>query len=145
MQIETVKAQIATNDGAIRKYEADINLWRAAYASAMERVRAVAQLYGSDADIYRANIGKAEAEGRLHVEQEAIISRNIDAQAQLALEALRTNLTAFVQVVGLKKEAAEGGAKVAVTKLAALMNSFSTVVQLAASGVTTATENKTTS
>lgn len=140
VQIANQDAKIKSNDQLVRAYEADINLWRAGHASAMERVRSVAQLFESDAGIYRANIGKAEAEGRLHVEQERLISQNINVQQELALQALRSNLEAFVRVAGLKKETAYGGATVAGTKLSALLNSFTTVIQWVAQGTTTKNE-----
>jgi hypothetical protein len=137
IQIETVKAQIATNDEVIRKYEADIGLWRAAYANAMERVRAAAQLYEVDAAIYRADISKSEAQANIAVAQEGIIEHNLDAQAEMALKALETNLNAFISVAKLKSDTALGGAGVSQARLAALTNSFSSVIQLAATGTTT--------
>lgn len=141
VQIASLDAELRTNEQLIKKYEADIALYRAAYANAMERVGAAAKMFAADADIYRSDLSRAEAEARLVVEESAITARNIEANRRMLLENAKNNLNAFISAAALKAETARGGAQVTVNKLTALLNSISTVVQLAATG--TATQNVT--
>ena len=137
IQIANLDVLLRGNDQKVREYEADITLYRAGYANAMERVKAAAEMFAADADIYKADLSKAEAEGRLEVEQARILQTNISADRQLLIEVARMNLNAFIQVAGLKQTTAQAGAQLGINKLSALLGSINHVVQMASTGLST--------
>ncbi len=143
-KIEAYKSEldsrVAIERFKLEKYTTAVNVYAKKIDAALGRARSYIDLYHADTQVYSAVVQKAAEIARLLTQQGAIASETLQASVRVALEAAKTNLQAFIQAAEIRMTAATAGAKIYEAQIAAAQSSLTTVIQLAASGETIATE-----
>ncbi len=130
LQVESEKGRIEVFLGQLQKMKVDAEV-------AGLKVDAYVKKYSIDIEAYKAELSKAEVSGRITVEQQRIAAQNYLAALQAGLQQAKANLETFVQVAGIKVNAAVAGGNIYANYIAAAINSLNAVMTISTSAETT--------
>lgn len=133
-------ARIVIEKFKLEKYAQAVVVYSKKIDAIATKANALTNLYQADTAVYSATIQKAEAYARLQVAQQEITVRNLQANLELAGRAAEANMRAYENTANVKIQAAQAGATVRASQLNGILGAISTVIQLASSGQTIATE-----
>jgi hypothetical protein len=134
-----IEAYVAIEKFKLDKYATSVQVFVQKSQIALGQVKAYTDLFQSEAEIYKADLSKAEAFARLALSNNELSLSNQQTNLKVGLEAVKTNMQIFMEAAKLKGAVSESGAKIYAGAVTSALNSVNAVINLASSGVTSAT------
>lgn len=106
------------------------NRWKAIVEAQVARIQGIADVYKADTGVYNAEIGKAEAVGRIRVAQQEMMVKQHGSDMERLLDAAKINLSKLVSQTQFKVNATMEGGKIYSHLAGSAANAISAIVQL---------------
>ena len=118
--------ELGVADLLLKKYETETKI-------ALSKVDYLIKKYGMDSEVFKVDIGRAEADARLEHDRATIVADINRGNIQVNLQAATSNLQAFMQAAGINVEALKAGAQYFAALASSAMQAINASMSLSSS------------